>query len=135
MQIEVFGTAGVIKKLRAKKAIVLRAFGYILERAGMMFEEAAKDRMSPPVDTGRYRASIGHYTPGYLEEDNPDSSSSDAFWKMMLKGDALELQVGTNVDYAEWIEYRFGIFAGAIDLIAPEVQEMAVTTIAAVMKL
>lgn len=55
-----------------------------LERSGYEFEKIAKDdRQKCRVDTGRYRASIGHWTGGLIKP-NPKASAQDAYWKLRV---------------------------------------------------
>ena len=53
-------------------------------------------KFAMPVDTGRARASWGHWTPGDLRASNQDAGAGDAVWEE--KGD-FEVTQGTNVDY------------------------------------
>lgn len=52
-----------------------------------------------PVDTGRARASWGHFTPGDVR-NNPDANAGDAIWDD-LKDGGMTITQGTNVEYVE----------------------------------
>lgn len=69
--------------LEALKAAALRA----LERCGMQAEGYAKDLT--PVDTGNLRNSITH----------------------QVSEDRLEVYIGTNVEYAPYVELGTGVYA------------------------
>lgn len=64
----------------------LRAVSFAAERR-------VKDQM--PVDTGRARASWGHWTPG--DTNNRDASPRDAEWSENAR--ELRVEQGSNVDY------------------------------------
>ena len=56
------------------------------------------------VDTGRLRASISFLTPtkesGFVEKPVPESTSDDI---LKGKGEQLSVIVGSNVNYAQWV--------------------------------
>ena len=67
----------------------------VLQKVAFDVERNWKTRA--PVLTGRYRASIGHYTPGDLVQPNAEASADDAYWTE----DDSSVEIGTNVSYAE----------------------------------
>lgn len=71
---------------------VVRSVSFALERR-------VKNEM--PVDTGRARASWGHWTPGDLRGNNADASAADAEWKEDER--QLEIEQGSNVEYVQYL--------------------------------
>lgn len=67
--------------------------------AGLFFEREAK--MGAPVDTGRLKASIGHGPEGVWDEE-------------FLKGKRYIVEVGTNVEYAPYMEFGFTMSSGHV---------------------
>ena len=68
-----------------------------LRAVSLACERGVKDEM--PVDTGRARASWGHWTPGDLRGRNADASPADAVWTEQDGGFTVEQ--GSNVPYIE----------------------------------
>jgi hypothetical protein len=66
-----------------------------LRKTALDMEKHIKSAM--PVDTGRARASWGHWTPSDLRSGNRDANAGDA----VHKEDRTDLEIiqGTNVDY------------------------------------
>lgn len=129
MQIIVQGSEAVLAALTGKEIFVKAALKDAVVKAGYMWERAAKYDMDPPVDTGRYRASIAHWSGGDLVSGSTawgdtGPGAGDSVWNLREAGGNIELQVGSNVEYAPYIEMMFGIFAGAIDLVAGPVTEL-----------
>lgn len=62
------------------------------------FKVEARVKREMPVDTGRARASWGHFTPGDLV-GNDEAGPGDAVWREEDGG--LTLIQGTNVEYVE----------------------------------
>ena len=58
------------------------------------------------VDTGRYKSSIGHWSDHIVKEGNP-GKTSDPVWILYTTGADVQLYVGTNVEYAGWLERRY----------------------------
>jgi hypothetical protein len=58
-------------------------------------EKRIKNEM--PVDSGRARASWGHWTPSDIVKPNSEASKTDTIWKE--KNDGLTIIQGTNVPY------------------------------------
>lgn len=67
-----------------------------VRKNSLMAERIIKDDM--PVDTGRARASWGHYSPGDLKSVT-DSSSGDAVWDE--SNDGLTITQGSNLEYIQ----------------------------------
>ncbi len=67
--------------------------------AGLFFEREAK--MGAPVDTGRLKASIGHGPEGVWDEE-------------FQKGKRYVVVVGTNVEYAPYMEFGFTMSSGHV---------------------
>ena len=67
--------------------------------AGLFFEREAK--MGAPHDTGRLRASIGHGPEGVWDEE-------------FIKGKRYIVEVGTNVEYAPYMEFGFTMSSGHV---------------------
>lgn len=85
------GIALALANEKARKGAIL-----IIRRNSLMAERMIKDDM--PVDTGRARASWGHYTPGDLK-GAADSSSGDSVWQE--SADELTITQGSNLEYIE----------------------------------
>lgn len=66
-----------------------------VQAASFAVEKRIKERM--PVDTGRARASWGHWTPGDLEQPNEDAAEEDAHW--VVRDGGLTIEQGSNVPY------------------------------------
>ena len=64
-----------------------------LRSVSMAVERRVKEEM--PVDTGRARASWGHWTPG--DTNNPKSLPTDAEWNE--DDEELTIEQGSNVEY------------------------------------
>lgn len=75
------------------------AFQAATIEAGFFFEREA--RLEAPVDTGRLRASIGHGPEGIWEEK-------------FVPGLAYLVTVGTNVEYAPYMEFGFTMSQGHV---------------------
>lgn len=76
-----------------------RAMQDAVLEAGLFFEREAKE--NAPVDTGRLRASIGHGPAGIWEEGGG-------------KGKGYWIDVGTNVEYAPYMEFGFTMATGHV---------------------
>lgn len=77
----------------------------IITDLGLFFEfnaKAALDQMGA-VDTGRLKASIGHFTP--QDTTNPAAVESDAHFKVSKVKGGVKVEVGTNVFYAPYVEF------------------------------
>lgn len=68
-----------------------------LRETSLATERRVKEEM--PVDTGRARASWGHWTPGMLRAHAKDASPDDATWEE--KDNGLTIVQGSNVPYIE----------------------------------
>lgn len=77
---------------KAKKAAARAVRG-----ASFALERRIKSEM--PVDSGRARASWGHWTPGDMVKPDPASSKSDAHYVEHDGG--LTIEQGSNVEYIE----------------------------------
>jgi len=82
---------------RRKAEALIRNVKRTVRKVSLAAERRVKSEM--PVDTGRARASWGHWTPGDADlgrYDNP-ASPSDSYWKELEGGMAIEQ--GSNVEY------------------------------------
>lgn len=81
-----------LQQLRAMIPGVLEG---AVEEVGLFIEREAKVNLteSGGVDTGRLRASIGH--------------GADGVWKVEQSASQVVVYVGTNVEYAPYVEYGF----------------------------
>src|SRR5689334_25306860 len=68
----------------------------LVRKNSLMAERIIKDDM--PVDTGRARASWGHYSPGDLKSA-AESSPEDSVWEEGPNG--LTITQGSNLEYIE----------------------------------
>lgn len=68
-----------------------------LRETSLATERRVKEEM--PVDTGRARASWGHWTPGMLRAHAKGASPGDAVWEE--KDNGLTIVQGSNVPYIE----------------------------------
>ena len=66
---------------------------------GASFAVEKKIKIEMPVDTGRARASWGHWNGSLLKQTNPDAKAGDAIW--MVEDGGLSIVQGSNVDYIE----------------------------------
>ncbi len=80
------------------KWLPLALQGAVLE-AALFFEREAK--MEAPVDSGRLMASIGHGPDGVWEDGGK-------------KGQGYWIDVGTNVEYAPYMEFGFTMASGHV---------------------
>lgn len=96
------------------KSKMKEAIKYSLERSAFAFEIAAKRLITEDnhIITGRYRASINLNSADGLPHTG-SGKKSDGIHKFRRNGMALE--VGTNVEYAIYLEKRYNIFARAQD--------------------
>ena len=76
----------------------------VLEETGLFFEREVK--LNTPVQYGRLRASIGHAEDPALD--------SDGIWEMNVGGTEAFVRVGTNVEYAPYIEHGFTMSTGHV---------------------
>lgn len=67
--------------------------------AGLFFEREAK--LNAPVDTGRLQASIGHGPEGVW---NVGGAAGKGYW----------VEIGTNVEYAPYMEFGFTMSKGHV---------------------
>lgn len=92
-----------------------------VRKASFALERRVKQEM--PVDTGRARASWGHWSPemANARTDNP-SNPSDAYWEE--KDDGLTIEQGSNVEYIEALNdgHSQQAPAGFLDLAEEEAQ-------------
>ncbi|MFA6044751.1 MAG: HK97 gp10 family phage protein [Phycisphaerales bacterium] len=80
---------------RRAARLFIRAVKADLRAVSFAAERRIKDAM--PVDTGRARASWGHWTPGDLRSLETGASSADAAWEETDEG--LTIEQGSNVEY------------------------------------
>ena len=84
-----------------KAEALIRSVKRNVRSVSLAVERRVKGEM--PVDTGRARASWGHWTPGDADIgriDNP-ASPSDSLWKEDDGG--LSIEQGTNVEYVTYL--------------------------------
>lgn len=83
-------------------------------------ERSVKSQM--PVDTGRARASWGHWTPGDLVRLNANAAPGDAAWQEDAGG--LAIEQGSNVEYVDYLNagHSRQAPAGFIDLVEERAQ-------------
>lgn len=93
---EVMAWAGALE-LYATKGFASAMEGATME-AGLFFEREAKH--NAPVDTGRLRASIG--------------SGPEGIWSPGKGNKAWWIDVGTNVEYAPYMEFGFTMATGHV---------------------
>jgi len=98
----VFDFSSVLKwadgtDILAKKWFPLMMRGAVTE-AGLFFEREAK--LGAPFDTGRLRSSIGH--------------GANGVWDTNFAGKDYWVEVGTNVEYAPYMEYGFTMKTGHV---------------------
>lgn len=74
-----------------------RAARRAVKSASFAVEKRVKIEM--PVDTGRARASWGHWTPSDIVKQGSDASAADAVWEVEDGG--LTITQGSNVGYIE----------------------------------
>ena len=81
--------------LQAVRAAIPGVIEGAVEEVGLFIEREAKINLteSGGVDTGRLRASIGH--------------GEDGIWDVVVKPKEVVVYVGTNVEYAPYVEYGF----------------------------
>lgn len=94
---------------------------------GLFLEATAKN--SCPVEHGRIRASIGHFTPEHLNPDESgdlqevkDASESDAHFQIVKVPGGVRAEVGTNVGDAEYVEFGMSTMA-ATPYLEPAIKE------------
>ena len=80
----------------------------MLREVSFLAERQVKSQM--PVDTGRARASWGHWTPGDIR-GNSDANVGDAWWKEQKE--SLTTEQGSNVDYVQGLNEGHSAQAGA----------------------
>ena len=118
-----------------------------LQRAGQRAQPGARDavkgasfalekriKTEMPVDTGRARASWGHWTPADLAKPNEDSSAEDALWQESDGG--LTIAQGSNVPYLASLNegHSTQAPAGFIDKAAEAAQRELIKAIDALLK-
>jgi hypothetical protein len=86
------------RDILSRRTKVYEACKRAVKAASLALERRIKSEM--PVDTGRARASWGHWTPGDVH-DNPEASAGDANWEEKEQG--LAITQGSNVEYVEYL--------------------------------
>ena len=71
-----------------------------LRTVSLAVERRLKAKDPIPVDTGRARASWGHWSPGDLRKQNPDASPEDSVWDDAKDG-GWSIEQGSNVPYID----------------------------------
>jgi hypothetical protein len=85
------------KQQRELARVTVKELWAKVREVSLAVERRVKTAM--PVDTGRARASWGHWSPGDLRASNAAASAGDAHWKENEGG--LELEQGSNVEYID----------------------------------
>lgn len=85
--------------------VLPKVYSASVREIGLFIEREAKLRLTDQggVDTGRLRASIGH--------------GDDGIWKENFKPGFYVVTVGTNVEYAPYMEYGFLMATGHVAFI------------------
>lgn len=91
------GGDAVLRDLQRAPAQVQQRAVRIVREASFALERRIKNEM--PVDSGRARASWGHWTPGDIITPDPAASRDDAHWAERDGG--LTTEQGSNVGYIE----------------------------------
>jgi len=106
----------VIARLEGFGLAAKRVLYYTVEQAGFIWERHAKKITTEKnaVVTGRYRASLGHFTSEDLIEPMA-GQESDAQCDFETYANGARLLIGTNVEYAPSVEAHHGIMAASID--------------------
>jgi hypothetical protein len=81
----------------SRRLAALRMAREAVRKVSLAVERKVKDAM--PVDTGRARASWGHWFPGALRRGVKEASPADAIWETEDQG--LTQVQGSNVPYIE----------------------------------
>lgn len=94
------------KALTDLVAVVRRAPTVTREQAKVAVREASmavekRVKIEMPVDTGRARASWGHWNAGDMFSPNKDAKAGDAHWQE--EDDGLTIVQGSNVPYIEML--------------------------------
>ena len=77
---------------RAQAKVAVREASFAVEK---------RVKIEMPVDTGRARASWGHWTSGDMRTPNKAANAGDASWKE--EDDGLTIAQGSNVGYIEML--------------------------------
>lgn len=91
------------KKLGILAAAMPEVQEAVLLEAGLFLEREVK--LGTPVRYGRLRASIGH---------GEGAGPGDGIWEMHIGGMEAFVRVGTNVEYASYIEHGFMMSTGHV---------------------
>lgn len=85
------------KQQRAAAQQTVKALWSKVREVSLAVERRVKTEM--PVDTGRARASWGHWTPGHLRGPNATASKGDSHWEENEW--ELSIEQGSNVEYID----------------------------------
>lgn len=97
--IELTGLDSVLKNIDTRQYESQRAVLVALLRLALLIERVAKDSYVPVI-TGRLKSSIGGQTAPAPQ--NP----GDAILTKNIRGDSVEVMVGSNVEYAAAVEFK-----------------------------
>ena len=100
MSFSLRGELGLTKYTNERKLLLVNGAKKAVKEASFAVERRLKgtggEGPTIPVDTGRARASWGHFTPGDLRKENPDAGGGDAVWEDDRE---FEITQGSNVEY------------------------------------
>ena len=101
MQIKV--DASEIRRLAAEASEADKATAFAARTAAREVSRAVEKRvkLEMPVDTGRARASWGHWTPRDVKGAQAGASEADAIW--LGEDGGLTITQGSNVEYIEFL--------------------------------
>lgn len=101
-----------------------------VEATGMVWADEAKrlTRDENHIDTGLFVNSIGYKTnfPAIGKSGRPARSvtDEDIVYEISETSDATTLAIGSNVEYAIFLEERYQIMARALDVAEPRIQQV-----------
>ena len=124
---KVEGGERVMRDLRRAGDKARPAAARKVREASFGLEKRIKSDM--PVDSGRARASWGHWTPAEMVAPDPDASKSDAHWAEQNGG--LTVEQGSNLEYIAALNegHSKQAPAGFIDKAVEAAQRALVTAI------
>lgn len=112
----IMGRKKLIRGFGRLEDSIRRQLVSVLPEIGLLLEANARDMA--PVDTGRLRASIGHFNSSYLVGSHQEASAADSHWVVTPR----TVEVGTKVPYAGYVLREVPFFDSAIRLSADGIQ-------------